>query len=77
VWTRKEWLVGELFVQILQKETHLHENEHDERHIYVEMLNRDDDNQDESNYNLRTHKEMNRNPTYEYGMNKKIENKDT
>jgi hypothetical protein len=61
----------------LQKETHLHENEHDGRHIYVEMLNRDNDNQDEMNYNLRTHMEMNKNPTYEHGMDAKTENKDT
>ena len=67
----------ELFVQVLQIETHFHENEHDERHIYVEKLNQDSDNQDERNYTLRTHIEMNKNPTYEHGMDAKKKNKDT
>jgi hypothetical protein len=34
-------------------------------------------NQDEKNYTLRTHMEMNRNPTYEHGMDPKKENRDT
>jgi hypothetical protein len=67
----------ELFVQNLQMETHFHENENDGRRIYVEMLNQDNDNQDERNYTLRTHIEMNRNPTYEHGMDIKKENRDT
>ena len=71
MWTMKEWLVGGLSVQILKKETHLHENKHDGRHIYVEMLNRDNDNQNERNYNLRTHMEMNGNPTYKHDMDAK------
>jgi hypothetical protein len=40
------------------------------------MLNQDSDNQDE-NYILRTHMEMNGNPTYEHVMDAKKENKDT
>jgi hypothetical protein len=71
VWTRKEWLVGGLFVQMLQKETHHHENEQDKSHVYIEMLHRDKDNQDERNYILRTPIEMNRNPTYEHDMEAK------
>jgi hypothetical protein len=50
-------------IQNLQKKTHLHENKHDKRHKYVEMLNQDNDNQDERNYILRTHIEMNKIPT--------------
>jgi hypothetical protein len=41
------------------------------------MINQDNDNQDERNYTLRTHIEMNRNPTYEHGMDIKKENRDT
>jgi hypothetical protein len=67
----------ELFVQILQAETHFHENKHDERRIYIDTLNQDNNNQDEKNYTLRTHMEMNRNPTYEHGMDPKKENRDT
>jgi hypothetical protein len=67
----------ELVVQNLQKETHFHENEHDGRHIYIERRNRDNNNQDARNYNLRTHKEMNKSPTYEHDTNAKTKNKDT
>jgi hypothetical protein len=66
------WLWVELSLQ-----THLHENKHDGRHIYVETLNQDNDNQDKRSYTLRTHMEMNENPTYEHGMDAKGENKDT
>ena len=52
-----------------------HENEHDGRHIY--RRNRDNDNQDAKNYNLRTHKEMNENPTYEHDTDAKTKKKDT
>jgi len=67
----------ELSVQILQVETHFYKNEHDGRHIYIETLNQDNDNQDERNYTLRTHMEMNGNPTYEHGIDAKKKNKDT
>jgi hypothetical protein len=40
------------------------------------MLNQDSDNQDERSYNLKTHMEMNKNPTYKHDMNTKKENKD-
>jgi hypothetical protein len=76
VLAERRWLVVVLSVQILQKETYLHENEHDGRHKYIEMLNQDSDNQDEKNYILRTHIEMNGNPTNEHGMDTKKENKD-
>ena len=66
----------ELSVQILQAETHFHENEHDGRRIYVETLNQDNDNQDKRNYTLRTHMELNRNLTYEHGMDAKKEKRD-
>ena len=33
-----------LIVQNWQKERHFHENEHDEKHKYDEMLNQDNDN---------------------------------
>jgi hypothetical protein len=36
----------ELFVQILQAETHFHENKHDGRCIYIETLNQDNNNQE-------------------------------
>jgi hypothetical protein len=45
--------------------------------IYVEMLNWDNDNQDERNYILRTHMEMNINPTYEHEMDAKKKNQNT
>jgi hypothetical protein len=66
-----------LSIQILQKETHLHEIRHDRRHKHVEMLNyQDNDNQDKMTYNLRTHMEMKENSTYEHDMDVKKENKD-
>jgi hypothetical protein len=71
----REWLGVKLAVQNLQKETHFHDNEHDERHIYIERRNRDYNNQDARNYNLRTHKEINENPIYEHDTNAKTENK--
>ena len=66
-----------LFVQNSLKETHLHENKHDERHRYVEMLSQDNDNQNKKNYILREHIERNENPTYEHDMDIKKENTDT
>jgi hypothetical protein len=44
-------------VQTSQKERQFHENEHDGRHKYDEILNQDNDNQDGMSYNLKTHKE--------------------
>jgi hypothetical protein len=44
-------------VQTSQKERHFHENEHDERYKYDEILNQENDNQDGMSYNLKTHKE--------------------
>ena len=67
----------ELSVHNQQTETHFHENEHDGRRIYIETLNQNNDNQDKRNYSLRTHMEMNGNPTYEHGMDVKKESKDT
>jgi hypothetical protein len=60
-------------------ETHFHENKHDGKHIYVETLNQDNDNQDERNYILRTHMKRNINSTYEHGIDakKKKKNRDT
>jgi len=66
-----------LSIQNMQKEAHFYENEHDERHKYIEMLNQDSDKKDERNYILRTHMEMNENPTYEHDMDAKKGNKDT
>jgi rRNA maturation protein Rpf1 len=66
-----------LFAQILQKKTHFHENKHDGRYKHVVMLNQDSDNQEERNYNLRTHMKMNKNPTYKHDMDAKMKNKDT
>jgi len=77
VWTRKEWLVDGLFVQMLQKETHHHENEQYKSHVYIEILHQDKDYIDERNYILRTPIEMNRNPTYEHDMEAKKENRDS
>jgi hypothetical protein len=74
VWVVREWLGVKLAVHNLQKEIHFHENEYDERHIYVERRNRDNNNQDARNYNLRTHKEINENPIYEHDMNAKTKN---
>jgi hypothetical protein len=68
-------MVVVLSVQNLQKKTH-HENEHDERHKYIDTLNQDNNNQDERNYILRTHIEMNENPTYEHDIDTKKKNKD-
>jgi hypothetical protein len=61
----------------MQKEAYFYENEHDERHKYIEMLNQDSDKKDKRNYILRTHMEMNENPTYEHDMDAKKGNKDT
>ena len=66
-----------LFIQNLQKETYFYENEHNERHKYIETLNQDDNKKDERNYILRTHMEMNENPTYEHDMDAKKKNRDT
>ena len=55
-----------VFVQSFQKETHFHENKYDGRHKYVETLNQNNDNEGERNHTLRTHMEMNKNPTYEH-----------
>ena len=66
-----------LYVHNLQKETHLHEKKHDRKHKYIETLNQDNDNQGERNYFLRTHMEMNKNPTYEHDMDVKKKSKDT
>jgi hypothetical protein len=63
-------------VQNSQKERRLHENEHDERHKYVEMLNQDSDNQEEMSYTLRTHMERNINPICEHDIDAKRGNKD-
>jgi hypothetical protein len=60
-----------LSLQNLLKETHLHENKHDEIHKYVEMLSEDNNNQNEKNYILRTHMERNENPTYKHDMDAK------
>jgi hypothetical protein len=70
-------LVYVLSIQNSQKGRHLHENEHDERHKYVEMLNKDNDSQDEMSYTLRPHMERNRNPICERDMDSKRGNKDT
>jgi len=70
-------LVYVLSVQNSQKKRHLHENEHNRRHKYVEMLNQDSDNQDEMSYTLRTHMERNENPICEHDKDAKGENKDT
>jgi hypothetical protein len=35
------------------------------------MLNQDSNNQDEKSYNLRTHIDMNENPTYEHDIDTK------
>ena len=66
-----------LYVQNSQKERYFHENEHDRRHKYNEMLNQDNDNQDEMSYTLRTHMKRNGNPICDYDMDAKRENKDT
>ena len=66
-----------LHVQTSQKERHFHENEHDGRHKYDEILNQDNDNQDEMSYSLKTHKEKSRNLIYEHDMDAKRGNKDT
>jgi hypothetical protein len=70
-------LVYVLSIQNSQKGRHLHENEHDERHKYVEMLNKDNDSQDEMSYTLRPHMERNRYPICERAMDAKRGNKDT
>jgi hypothetical protein len=64
-----------LSIQNLQKKTHLHENKHDGRYKYVEMLNQNIDNQGERNYILRTHMKMNENSTYEHDMDVKKKKK--
>jgi hypothetical protein len=64
-------------VQTSQKERHFHENEHDERHKYDEILNQDNDNRDGMSYSLKTHKEKTRNLIYEHDMDAKRGNKDT
>jgi hypothetical protein len=63
-------------VQTSQKERHLHENEHDERYKYDEILNQDNDNQDGMSYSLKTHKEKTENLIYEHDMDAKKGNKE-
>ena len=41
-----------LHVQTSQKERYFHENEHDGRHKYDEILNQDNDNQDGMSYRV-------------------------
>ena len=41
-------------VQTSQKERQFHENEHDGRHKYDEILNQDNDNQEGMSYSLKT-----------------------
>jgi hypothetical protein len=64
-------------VQTSQKERQFHENEHDRRHKYDEILNQDNDNQDGMSYNLKKHKEKTRNLIYEHDIDAKRGNKDT
>jgi hypothetical protein len=64
-------------VQTSQKERQFHENEHDGRHKYDEILNQDNDNQDGMSYSLKTHKEKTRNLICEHDMDAKRGNKDT
>ena len=59
------------------KEIYFHENKHDRRHKYDEMLNQENNNQDGMSCILRTHMERNKNPICEHGMEAKRENKDT
>jgi len=54
-------MVNVLSVHNSQKEIYFHENEHDGRHKYDEMLNQESDNQDEMSYTLRTYIERNEN----------------
>jgi len=68
--------VNVLSIQNSQKERYFHENKHDGRHRYDDMLNQENDNQDEISYILRTHMEKNGNPICEHGMNAKRKNKD-
>ena len=69
--------VSMLPVQISQKERHVHENEHDGRHKYNEILNQDNDNQDGMSYSLKTHKEKTGNLIYEHDIDAERGNKDT
>ena len=64
-------------VQTFEKERHIHENKHDGRHRHDQTLNQDTDNQDETSYSLKTHKEKTENLIYEHDMDVKMENKDT
>jgi hypothetical protein len=64
-------------VQTSQKERQFHENEHDERYKYYEILNQDNDNQDGMSYSLKTHKEKTRNLICEHDMDAQRGNKDT
>jgi len=64
-------------VQTAQKERHFHENEHDGRYKYEQILSQDNNNQDGMSYNLKTHKKKTKNLIYEHDMDSKRENKDT
>jgi hypothetical protein len=64
-------------VQTSQKERQFHENKHDGRHKYDEILNQDNDNQDGMNYSLKTHKEKTGNLICEHDMDAKRGTKDT
>jgi hypothetical protein len=86
IWRRvqgwKKGRLGEVPVRILpvqtsQKERYFHENEHDEKHKYDEILNQDNDNQDGMSYSLKTNKEKTENLIYDYDMDTKKGNKDT
>jgi len=63
--------------QTSQKERQFHENEHDRRHKYDEILNEDNDNQDGMSYSLKKHREKTENVICENDMDTKRENKDT
>jgi hypothetical protein len=60
-----------------QKERHFHENKHDKRHKYDEILNQDNNNQNGMSYILRTHMEKTGNLIFEHDMDAKKGNKDT
>jgi len=63
-------------VQICQKETHVHENGHDERYKYVGMQCQNNGNLGEMRYTWKPHMKRNKNLIYDYDMGAETENRD-
>lgn len=64
------------YVQTCQKETHVHENKHDERYKCIEMQCQNNGNQGKMSYTKKTYMEKNKNLIYKYNKGVETESKD-